>query len=162
MKVLNDLTQFIAEGRKNNFAVFCVGNILNADDGLGPVIAENLAGKIDPNILLVDVGSQPENYVAVLKRNQISHCLLIDATDFEAEPGQVGVFDPGDLEDFQVTFSTHFLSLNKFMDYMTKETGTKFKLLGIQPKDLAFGNPLTSEIEDAIIKTIDLLVKYLK
>ena len=162
MSVLNELIQFLKIGRKQKLAIFCVGNILKADDGLGPVIAENLTDCIDPDILLVDVGSQPENFVSILKRNRVTHCLLIDATNFEAKPGQIGIFDPGDLEDFQVTFSTHFLSLNKFMDFMEKESGTKFKLLGVQPKDLAFGNPLTPEIEEAIRKTIDLLVKHLK
>jgi len=162
MSVLNELIHFIKEGRRQKLAVFCVGNILKADDGLGPVIGENLVDSIDPDILLVDVGSQPENFVSVLKRNKVTHCLLIDATNFEANPGQIGIFNPEDLEDFQVTFSTHFLSLNKFMDFMASESGTKFKLLGIQPKDLAFGNPLTPEIEEAIRKTIILLIEHLK
>ena len=162
MSVLNELIQFLEEGRKQKLAIFCVGNILKADDGLGPVIAENLTGRIDSDILLIDVGSQPENFVSVLKRNKVTHCLLIDATNFEAEAGQIGIFEPGDLEDFQVTFSTHFLSLNKFMDFMETESGTKFKLLGIQPKDLAFGNSLSPEIEEAIRKTINLLVEHLK
>ena len=89
MSVLNELIQFLKIGRKQKLAIFCVGNILKADDGLGPVIAENLTDRIDPDILLVDVGSQPENFVSILKRNKVTHCLLIDATNFEAKPGQI-------------------------------------------------------------------------
>lgn len=162
MTLLEELNNFLHEGHRHKLAILCVGNVLKSDDALGPIIAEKLKDRLSSDILLFDVGSQPENFVSVLKQNNVSHCLIIDAVEFEGEPGDIGFFNSVDLKDFQFTFSTHFLSTKTFINFMTRETGARFRILGIQPSVLEFGMQISAPVKVALEKVIFMLESLLQ
>ncbi|MFW9917688.1 MAG: hydrogenase 3 maturation endopeptidase HyCI [Candidatus Thorarchaeota archaeon] len=155
-----ELAAFINSSKNNKnakLALFCVGNDLRGDDGVGSLLAKRLKEKIGEKTIILDVGSVPQNFLGLISKEKISHCLLIDAVEFHAEAGTVGFFDPSDLKEYQVTFSTHFIPMNVFIDYWIEETGAIFRILGVQPKTLDFGAPLSTEVAKAAENIIDLL-----
>jgi hydrogenase 3 maturation protease len=157
MALLTELTKFLQEGRRHKLAILCVGNVLKGDDALGSIIAKRFKDRISSKIILYDVGSQPENFLSILRRNNVSHCLIIDAVEFKGEPGDIGFFTPLDLEDFKIIFSTHFFSMKIFMDFIARETSIKFRILGIQPLTLEFGKGISNPVKVALESVINLL-----
>ena len=99
MSAKEDLISFINSGREQKLAIMCVGNDLRGDDGLGPYIADKITDKINEDILVINTGSQPESFLNVVKREGITHCLIIDAVEFHDEPGALGPDVPDYLAD---------------------------------------------------------------
>ncbi|MFX0150395.1 MAG: hydrogenase maturation protease [Candidatus Hodarchaeota archaeon] len=161
MKLLKELTRFLQEGRRNKLAILCIGNALKGDDALGPIIAKRFKNRISSEIILYDVGSQPENFISILRRNDVSHCLIIDAVEFKGEPGDIGFFSPPDLKDIKMIFSTHFLSMKIFLDFIARETNIKLRILGIQPLTLEFGKGISYPVKVALENIMNLLQSHL-
>lgn len=159
---LEELSEFIQEGRRHKLSIFCIGNVLKGDDALGPIIAKKLQGQISSDVLLFDTGSQPENFITELRRNNISHCLMIDALEFKGKPGNIGFFDPTEVSDFYGTFSTHYLSMKSLIDFMIQQTGSKFRILGIQPFTLEIGKQVSTPVQNSIERLIKLLKQLLE
>ncbi len=160
------ILSFIKSAKKGRLCIFCVGNDLRGDDGLGPVIYNRLRGQLGNRILLYNVGGSLENFLSVLSRENVTHCLIIDAVKLvndEIPAGTVGFFKPSDLENKQVTFSTHVIPMKVFVDYMNNDkSGVIIRILGVQPKMLDFDSEMSLEVLDAIDKIIDFLVPLLR
>ncbi|MFX1512494.1 MAG: hydrogenase 3 maturation endopeptidase HyCI [Promethearchaeota archaeon] len=160
----DELIAFINSSKSfkgGKLAIFCVGNDLRGDDGVGPLIAKRLIEQIGDKVIILDVGSTPQNFLSFISKEKISHCLLIDVVEFQAEVGTVGFFDPSDLQEYMVTFSTHFIPMKVFIGYWINETGATFRILGIQPKSMDFGAPLTREVEKAADNIVELLTSVI-
>jgi hydrogenase maturation protease len=82
--------------------------------------------------------------------------------EFGGDPGDIGFFNSGDLKDFQFMLSTHFLSTKSFINFMTRETGARFRILGIQPSVLEFGEQISAPVKVALEKVILMLVSLLQ
>ncbi len=155
-----DLITFINSSKntkEGKLGILCVGNDLRGDDGVGPLIAKQLKEQIGNRIVVLDVGSVPQNFLSFISEEKISHVLLIDAVEFHADVGTVGLFDVTDLQEYQVTFSTHFIPMKVFVGYWIKETGATFRILGVQPKILDFGAPMSEEVVKAADNIVGLL-----
>ena len=61
-----------------------------------------------------------------------------------------------------LAISTHTLPLNVFADYLKKETNTKIALLAVQPKNLDFGESLSSEILFAVKSLSNTVLDVIK
>ena len=156
---------FIKSAKKGKLIIFCVGNEMRGDDGIGLVIYKRLREKIPKDILLYDVGSSLENYLSVIAKNQATHCLIIDAVDFgqkEIIPGTIGFFKPSDLQKNQTMFTTHYIPMNVFLDYLKKDSEVKIRILGIQPKTIEFGTEMSTEVHTAIDKIMNFLIPLLQ
>ena len=63
MNAKKELKDFILLGRSGRFSILCIGNDLRGDDGLGPEIYNRLKNHITDDILLLNTGNQPENFL---------------------------------------------------------------------------------------------------
>ena len=165
MSSIKEFRSFIKSATEGKLVIFCVGNDLRGDDGIGPVIYNKLRNQIGNHILLYNVGGSLENFLSVISNENATHCLIIDAVNFgnnEITPGTIGFFKPSDIEDQQVTFSTHFISMKVFLEYMKTKSGVIIRILGVQPKNLDFGSEMSFEVLDAVNKVINFLVPLLR
>ncbi len=165
MSSTKEFLSFIKSAKEGKLIIFCVGNDLRGDDGIGPVIYNRLQGQFGKHILLYNVGGSLENFLSVISKENATHCLIIDAVDFgndEITAGTIGFFKPLDLEDKQVTFSTHFIPMKVFVEYMKENSGVIVRILGVQPKNLDFGSKMSLEVLNAIDKIINFLVPLLQ
>jgi hydrogenase 3 maturation protease len=146
----NNVKQILMDwlGKDFRLVIIGIGNLLKNDDGLGVVTVKKLQGKTTNNILLIDCGTVPETYVGPIRKFNPSHVLMIDAAELGSKPGTVRFVFPDEIQG--LTISTHTLPLNVFADYLKKETNTKIALLAVQPKNLDFGESLSSEVLGAV------------
>ncbi len=161
MKSLKKLKIFLLEARNQKLAILCVGNVIKGDDGIGPLIAERINKFISPEILLFDAGSQPENFISVLRKKEVSHCLIIDAVEFKGKPGDINLFDFHNLEDNDIILSTHFLSMKTLITIIARDSNIKFQILGIQPLTMEFGEQLSAPVKNAAEQIIEEFEKFL-
>ncbi|MGB5487680.1 MAG: hydrogenase maturation protease, partial [Lysobacterales bacterium] len=88
-KQLKDqLTHFI-DGR---VCLMGIGNRYHHDDAVGPYLAEAMEHRPDYDV--IDAGVIPEDYIETTAQKHPDTILMVDATDFGGEPGEVRLLYP--------------------------------------------------------------------
>jgi len=146
--------------------VLGVGNSLNGDDGIGPYVATRVAvacpaggegagGKFGPRaVIALDCGTTPENYTAVVRREKPDVLVIVDAAPMGLAPGEIRVIPPERID--LLTLSTHSIPLSLFITYLT-DLASVVKLVGVQPVQMLFGQPLSAVVEKAGEALVTLL-----
>ncbi|MFO7650195.1 MAG: hydrogenase 3 maturation endopeptidase HyCI [bacterium] len=125
-----------------------VGNTLRGDDAVGPIVIERL-GEV-AGAQLFDAGPAPENFLDPVTELAPDRILFVDACDFRAAPGEFRVFEMPDIERLSAGLvSTHTLPLTMTAQLFTAG-GARVSLLGIQPRSLEFGAPLSGPVVQAL------------
>ncbi len=131
--------------------VICgVGNTWRGDDGAGIRAAEMLREKY--KVFLCD--TYPERFVDEICELKPEKVIILDAADFDGEPGEFREIDPAIID--RHTISTHTIPLSLFAALL-KRCCPSVVIYGIQVKDLSFKETLTPEVE----KGVRALVKEL-
>jgi len=112
-------------------------------------------------VLLVEGGSAPENVLGLVARARPTHVLIVDAADLGLPPGSAALIRPEEAGSAHLP-STHTLPVRFLCSYLSRLTGAKTLVLGIQPKDIGFGEGLSPELEDAIKHLAGALVEALE
>lgn len=134
-----------------------VGNSLRGDDGLGPYLIQQLRRKVPAP--LFDCGSAPENFLGPIRRQHPDTILVLDAADFSADPGEVRVFDSNTWRGGGL--STHNFSLDLFADLLVESTSARVYLLAVQPKQIGFGQAMSTEVKEGCRKLRQWLLSSL-
>jgi len=155
------VNKILKEKMRGKIAIVGIGNTIRGDDGAGPELIERL-GKTqltthDKQLLLIDAGEVPENYLSKIVEFNPETILLIDAVDFNESPGKIKLVEQDEI--INTGFSTHNSSLVLVINYLRNEIEADILFLGIQPKGTALMAGLSepveasvSEIEDAILE----------
>lgn len=130
-----------------------VGNRMFGDDGVGPMLIEQLAGRT--NAELLDAGDSPEAYLGAIESSNAETVVLVDAVDFGQEPGAAAVFTRGRLP--KQTSGTHRIPLGMLMDYISRLKRADIYLLGIQPESSRFGTQVGENVRRSVAGLADLL-----
>lgn len=128
---------------------------MKGDDGAGPLLCRQLMGKVSATV--IDAGTVPENYVRPIINSGSRHLLIIDAADFAGVPGALRLFKPEEVASS--AFSTHALSPRLFIDLLLAEMDIDIHLIGIQPAQTAFGEPVCPEVQESLDALSDLMVQ---
>lgn len=119
--------------RPGNIAVFCVGNKLMLDDGIGPAVYEELLARyeVPDNVRLFDVGCLSLDMLSYVKDYDL--VITVDAVDgTDQEPGTVFRFEPDAMARHSgATASLHDLKLIDLFDAAV--------LLGYRSEGLCLG-----------------------
>jgi len=138
--------------------VLGVGNSLNGDDGIGPYVAARIAaacptggegtgGERGPHtVIALDCGTTPENYTAVVRRENPDVLVIVDAASMELAPGEIRVI-PSERIGL-LTLSTHSIPLSLFITYI-EGLASAVKLVGVQPVQMLLGQPLSDVVREA-------------
>lgn len=133
-----------------------MGNSLKADDGIGTEICSLLKKTIPDNV--IDTGMVPENYIQVIIKKAPKVILFIDAIDFDAPAGTIKIFDSGQLSSGGIT--THTLSPRLLADMIAKSIAATIYFIGVQPKSMAIGCPMSQEVESAKKELLKILNRF--
>ncbi|MCX6663899.1 MAG: hydrogenase 3 maturation endopeptidase HyCI [Euryarchaeota archaeon] len=132
--------------------ILCIGNRDGGDDGIGPYIADTL--KIDSlDVKVLDCGTTPENYTAVVKRYKPKALVLIDAADMGLAAGDIRIIPKEKLGRMHI--STHGIPLSVLITYLEYEAD-HIIVIGIQPKRMS------GTMSSAVKKSGDHLIDILK
>lgn len=130
-----------------------VGNRLREDDSIGLKVVEELMKETKNNDLKFFLGETvPENLIDKIKTLKPREVLIVDAVDFKGKPGDVMVSN----KVYRGGFS-HKMSYSLFSDLLNCDV----KIIGIQPKNVGYGEDLSEEIKDTFDKVKDRVKKFL-
>ena len=142
------------ENNKKNL-IITIGNSFRHDDGVGPYIYLNL-NKLPYDYLILNAGNNPENIIDTAISINPDKTIFIDAANFNGAPGEIKLISEDLISAF--TLSTHIFPLNIISKMIEKETGSNIFFIGIQCKNLNFGEGLSNEIK----KSADKIINYIK
>lgn len=142
-------------------AVIGIGSELGGDDAAGVELAERIsaraAGRED--ILVIDGGPAPENVTGPVRRFRPDVVVMVDAVQMGRDPGTIDRVDWRRAEGLSA--STHTLPLNCLAAYLAGELACEVVLLGIQPAQRGFGEPLSPPVRQAVDRLADGLDRIL-
>ncbi len=126
--------------------IVTLGNELRGDDAAGIVFGRELIG-LSNAIPVIEAGIAPENVVGKVANLSPDVLVLVDALDFGGIPGEMRTF-PADLLNAG-DISTH-AALGLVIGFLEEFTRTEIRILGIQPKTVALGAPMTPEVAASV------------
>ncbi len=132
---------------KAKTVILGIGNTLKSDDAAGSVLAGRIKDKVSYTVY--DAGPNPENYLGKVIKDKPGTVVIIDAVDFGASPGELNVFEAGDLASVNF-FATHDVSISLLINYLQNNLKVDIIILAIQPKSVVFGDKLSQEVSQAI------------
>ena len=141
-------------------AVFCVGNKLMLDDGLGPAVYEELSRsyEFDPSVELYDVGCMGLDMLDFVR--DCDYIVTVDAVEGTGcEPGTVFEFDPDDMmRHHGASASLHELTLADLFDAAALVGyGCEGKCFGMQVSNMT-PEVVTVALTRAVYDAVPLLV----
>jgi hydrogenase 3 maturation protease len=134
-----------------------IGNPIRQDDYVGLKIVEDLKNKLSKNVLVLECETVPESYLLDIEEFNPTHVLLVDAAFLGLKSGQVRLVDAESIVDFSAV-TTHILPLRLFCEYVKQATGAKIGLLLVEPKNMEFGEGLSSEVQATAKKLTEVLL----
>lgn len=146
-------------GAGRRIAVFCVGNKLMLDDGVGPAVYEELLTRYDipDNVELFDLGCLSLNMIERVREYDV--IITVDAVDgTDADPGTVFRFEPDAMARHSgATASLHDLKLVDLFDAAA--------LLGYEAEGLCLGmqveNPSPAVVTVGLTPKVDAALPLL-
>jgi len=128
----------------------CIGNDMRGDDGLGPLMARNLTKllKNQSELLVINAETVPENYSGLIRKENPSHIIFIDAVEMKMNPGSIKLVKCEEIAEYNI--STHAMPLSFIIKYLESFTDAKMLLIGIQPKNMEMSNPISKEVKSGV------------
>ena len=143
---IEHLTQHLAEVMTEKTAIVCVGNELCGDDGAGAIIAKMLEGAVPWSVY--DTQTVPESFLMKIVSGRPETVLLIDSLAFGALPGAIEIFQTDQIAGQGP--STHGPAPLAFLEVLQMIHPCRCAVLGIQPKDTAFGAAMSDPVREAV------------
>ena len=136
---------------KNEILILGVGNSMRHDDGVGPASIQLLQKKPEPNVDYLDGGVDGLALIDVIQ--EYSKVIIIDAVNMGCDPGEIRTFSAkqAKIKIKNDALSTHGFGLAEVIGLLEKlGCKTEIKIIGIQPKDISFGEGLTEPVQYAV------------
>lgn len=130
--------------------VCAIGNPYRGDDRAGIEVARLLEDKYK----VFYCEANPENYIDEIKKLKPEKLIIIDAADFVGEPGEFRKISPYEID--RHTISTHTIPISLFVE-LIKDSCNEIEIWGIQAKNTDFGEELTLEVREGVLKLAKLL-----
>lgn len=144
-------------GEQGTVLVLGVGNSMKGDDGVGPRVVGRLTAACRlpaarsgsdraAAVVALDCGVTPENYTSVVRRLRPALLLIVDAADMGLAAGECRIIPAGRVG--ALGLSTHSMPLSLFISYVS-ELASRVVLIGVQPRLMGLGAPMSSEVAEA-------------
>ena len=142
------------------------GNVYMGDDGVGIRVIEKIKEQgifADySNVEVIDCGTSGVDLIFFLQ--QADKVIVIDAVDAGQGIGEVVTFSIGEIIDFGnkviKSFSLHDTNLKEVFELIRALKIEKdLKIIGINPKEVYYGEKLSPQIENKIPQIISMIKK---
>ena len=135
--------------------LLAVGNTMMGDDAAGSLLARKIQQSPPEGWRALDGGSAPENCLYQIREIAPEQVLVVDAADMDLTPGEIRLIGMEQIDDpFLIT--THTLPLSYLMQSL-REFVPRVDLVGIQPRVVAFGYPVSMEVQQAVEQVYECL-----
>ncbi|MCL1851942.1 MAG: HyaD/HybD family hydrogenase maturation endopeptidase [Peptococcaceae bacterium] len=143
--------------------VLGIGNLVRQDEGVGIHLLRLLAGKLPPEIELIDGGTMGFPLLSIIET--ADRLLILDAVETNRAPGEIAVWHDDQVPYFfaskmsvhQVSFAD-ILTLAKFNDAYP----THIAVVGIQPHILDWGTELSDVVSRVLPQAVERVEEILR
>lgn len=144
------LSRLLTQQANKRIAIVGIGNEMRGDDAAGTLVVRTLNLRVasSDSLRFIEGGHAPENATANLRKFAPDLVLLIDAADMGKEAGSIALIPMEQIEGMSA--NTHSLPLSMLARYLTLELNCEVALLGIQPKSVEMGEPVSDEVNQAV------------
>lgn len=136
---------------ENKTLILGVGNIYRKDDGIGPIVIEQLRKESISNADLLNGSIDGLAVFEYLKGYK--KAIIIDAARMNSSPGEIKIFSPHDakLNIKSDALSTHGFGLSEALSLVEEfDFDINITIIGIEPADTSFGEGLSKEVGEKI------------
>ena len=150
----------MTENMNSNIAVLGIGNLIMQDEGVGIHVIRKLEKEYNfkPEIELIDGGTSGSELYGFFENAE--KMIIVDAIDFEEEPGFIGSIEKDDiLKRLNTKMSMHNLGLTDVLSHvkLLDIEPSEIFLVGIQPAKIE----LHDELSDIIISRMDRILEVI-
>lgn len=133
---------------------FCFGNRDRADDAIGLIIGDELIKIYPKNVFTEEYEDISTVILDLIKKEEYTHLVIIDAIDFGAVPGSIIISST--LTETIRSISSHSVPY-KQLKFLVEDQNKTFVLIGIQVKSVEFMKEISPEVHAASVEVIDFL-----
>ena len=146
-----------------------IGNVLEADDGIGVYVVEKINEHLSEisgservkatgewEVTAINCAMTPENYTSVVRKHSPDRLILVDAADMGLSPGSYRLIPPEKIG--VMCISTHNMPLSLFASYVGGYCGD-IAFVGIQPERIDFGIALSGVVKKGGDEVARLIVE---
>jgi len=147
--------------------VLGVGNTLLCDEGVGVHVVEQLR-RTHPELTEVEfIDGGTLSFTLASPLAEADQLIIIDAAELKASPGTVTRFENQAMDDYLYTGkrrSVHEVSLLDLLAiaHLTDSLPSRRALVGIQPKNVEWGESPSSEVAEAIPTACNVVLELLR
>jgi hydrogenase 3 maturation protease len=155
---LNKILKIRLENARRT-AILGIGSDLRADDAAGVAVARQIEAKTKKSkTAKVFIGeTAPENLTGEIKKYNPDHLIIVDSSDTGAKPGTINIIDMNELAG--ISFSTHQMPVKILADYIQNYIKCSVLVIGIQPKTVEYGKPVTKAVQTSIKQVASALLE---
>jgi hydrogenase 3 maturation protease len=138
----------------DRISVLGAGNGLRGDDAAGLEVAAALAGRLSRTpapgrrVQVLKTFEVPENFTGAVRAFGPDLVVLVDAAIGGNRPGTIFRVDPSSIGAEDI--STHRIPLSALVRYLEENVGCRVLVLGIEPRSLEWGAPLSGAVRRAV------------
>ena len=141
-----------------------IGNLLMGDEGVGIHALNTLQESytFSPDINFVDGGTIGIDLIPYFE--DCKRMIIIDAVDFQKEPGYVGVLQKEEIKyRFNTKLSLHHAGLSDVLSIIELQEieAPDMVLIGVQPEKVERGIELSATIQNKLAEILTLIVNKL-
>jgi hydrogenase maturation protease len=140
--------------------VIGVGNLLQKDEGIGIHAVKALQEmQLPDNVTIIDGGTSPDILACTRGGDRL---IIVDAARAGGEPGAIYRFQPDDLvSESGEALSIHELGVphNLRLMLLSGNEPSDVVIIGIEPKEIAWGIELSPELKKKIPEIISVVLK---
>ena len=128
----------------------CIGNVMRGDDAIGPILARKLKVifKNQKDFIIINAETVPENYTGLIRKEEPSHIIFIDAVEMDTNPGEIKLIESNEIANYSI--STHAMPISFMIKYIESFTDAKILLIGVQPKNIDLSNQVSDEVKNGV------------
>jgi hydrogenase 3 maturation protease len=152
-----DIKKRLSDLLSKDVLIVGIGNTLRSDDGFGPLLVSALKGKVKADCL--DAGLSPENYIGKIVKLKPKTILFIDVISSDEPVATIKLIKEDEIPLYG--FSTHNMSPKLMIEHIKAQIKTDIYLLGIQPKNLEFGEGMSNELKESLDFLYNIFVDIL-
>ena len=140
---------------QENILIVGVGNPFRRDDGVGLAVIQKLSQEKLSDYDLKDGRTDALALIDVL--SNYKYAIIVDAVCMSEPPGTIKIFTPNEIKDKVKTdaLSTHGFGLAEMFKLIKQlKIKTQIKIVGVEPKNISYGEGLTQELTQRLEKII--------
>jgi len=133
--------------------VWCMGNALMRDDGVGPALFSEMSSVPMEHLEAVNCETTPENWIARLRQSPPEVLLVADAADMGLPGGAIRKMSLADTGN--ISFSSHGIPLSLLLEPFRKDM--EITVIAVQPLERGFGEDLSATAAEAVRRLAQIL-----